>query len=741
MITVDLISPGGAFTPAAIGNTQELTTTFSMTSGTATLDCIGASPFVSGDTGKYILIEGPGSDGVSGKWLFGTITYVSATRVTLSVNATKTISSVSCLCFWGSDDGPGFRAFHTWAQAQVDTITATFGSGSKKFMFCTTDPGGNRGGSLGYGLHGVTYQGNGSSQTKLIVPPVNRAFALGATFYIKGGSGAWSDPGSTGYTARLDSVAVGANTVTCKVTARATLFSANTYALITGLDQFGFGQPPDPYLYEWVYITNVNTTTGVITFLTGVSNAYLDTWPVFNTGNPGLEPDQGGPATLYALDPNWDLDVTFQGIELYNPNGQTHTKCRRMTFTDFKVSDGIGLIPTGSDHVEFYNCNLQYSMEIDKLVTYVLFDNTITGQQVFQSPVGTVIYQNGCVIDSFNGTSKIMEVNNSTVTQYLSLGSTAVGRTESFTTTGSTFGGVLTYTGCSDSGDQHPGSGLVGSYTMSNGLITIPISGRAYALRWAIPGCKCYFLGGASGSIPLGPGFRVLSVTGDATNIYVQTDWPFSGNFQSWNGSLQAYPSEYISFAPSTVGSTDEAFGVFAAATALGYNAPGSYYKGTFTGATAGTEFGTNPVVTNPLYGGKLISLKVTIITPYTGAQGTLKWERIFGGGSVQTGTDYATITAYHPVFDLKTGPRTITITPDGNVTGSVGSDSGLAFPSSTAWIQNYFDGMGTGSADIRSEYAGNNAVGPVFTAELIMNPNIALPTAVAPLRLRLRAA
>jgi len=43
----------------------------------------------------------------------------------------------------------------------------------------------------------------------------------------------------------------------------------------------GFGQPPNPFWYEYVYITNINAGTGVITFQSPLENTYLDTWPVF----------------------------------------------------------------------------------------------------------------------------------------------------------------------------------------------------------------------------------------------------------------------------------------------------------------------------------------------------------------------------------------------------------------------------------------------------------------------------
>jgi len=87
---------------------------------------------------------------------------------------------------------------------------------------------------------------------------------------------------------RLNSVSAGVSTVTCKTPAETAQFSVNTWALITGLDMMGFGQPPNPFWYEYVYITNINAGTGVITFQSPLENTYLDTWPVFFAGTAGV---------------------------------------------------------------------------------------------------------------------------------------------------------------------------------------------------------------------------------------------------------------------------------------------------------------------------------------------------------------------------------------------------------------------------------------------------------------------
>lgn len=735
MITVDITSPGGAFTPAASGNTQELTTTFSITSGTNTLTCNGATPFVSGDTGKYILIHGPGSGGFDGTWLFTTMTFVSSSQVTLGTNATKTLTAASAYCAWGNDDGPAFRAFNTWAQAQSDSITLTLGT-SKKFIFATGEAA-PRGGSLSWGVtQTLTIQGTGSSSTKLIYCGVSGSFGFGATNYLKSGDGTWG--GSSIFTARLNTVLAGSSQALCKTIADASLFTTNTWALLSSTDLMGTGQPPNPFLFEYVYMTNVNTGSGVITFQNSVSNAYLDTLPNFSAGTAGAQPDEGGPATLYVLDPGWNVDATFQGFTFINGFGQATTKARKLVFRDVTVPDTAGLIPTGSKAVEFYNCNLSsYQMEIDKITESVIFDATVTGQLLFQSSIDRVIIRNGSTISSLNGTPRFLEVYNSTVGN-VGLGATSFGRTDSFITSGSTFNGTFTYSGATDSGDN---TGVLQTdYTLSSsGVITMPRSGRPYAgLRWAVPGTRCYFTGrettGSLRTVDWGPTFTVRSVTADATNIYVQTDWPYTSGFQSWMTRINVVPSQYLSFGSDTVSSTVEVQRLMAA-TAASRGIPGTYVTAALNGGNCGTDVGSSSIAVTPQTGGKLISLTVNVTTPYTGIAPTLNWGKATQFVLAAGGASFVT---WNPRLDLKTAGTRV-ITPSG-VTGTAGADANLSLPSADAWLSHWLSSMSTGSTDIRTEYAGNPSVGPVFTVEMILDQGF-IPTAVAPLLLRLIAA
>jgi hypothetical protein len=737
MITVDFLSTGGLFT-AGNGDAQELTTTFSITSGTNALTCNGASPFVSGDTGKFFQLKGAGSSSPTSDILEGTMTYVSANQVTLSVNATKTLSTASAYLIWGNDDSAGMRAFNDWARSQSDSITLTLGVGAKNFLFASTDnaPPTGRGGGFTWGIpNPVTIQGNGTSSTKFFFTSVVRSSGFCSPNWYKSGNGNWGS--ASNYVARLDTVNAGSTTVQCKTIADAALFTTDTWALITGLDMQGSGDPPNAHLYEYVYMTDVNTTTGVITFQSALVNTYLDTWPVYQAGIPGNRTDKGGPATLYVLDPGWNVDATFKDLATYNPFGQSPSKCRNITFDNVECLDPYGHFPTGTITTTYKNCDMtSFSpMEVDKLANECVFDNTQTNQLFFQSSINRVTIKNNSVIGSLNGTPRFLSLESgATITGTTAIGVAAYGPCDSVTASDTTFTGAVSYGGYADTGDP---TSLLTAYTMDNsGLITMPRSGRANTTSlWGVPGNRCYFVGrettGGLRLVNWGHMFNVLSTWSDATNIYVQTDWPYSGGFPSWVLRIAVVPAKIADFASTVTGGT--AVDIIKRQTALGLTKTGVYSYAELNGATCGVAT-AGAVYNAPLNtGGRLVSLKVNVTTPYTGDASALNW-----GKATQTAqsADGSSFLNWDPRFDLRTtGLRTIT--PSG-VTGAVGADS-LSAPPTNAWLSCWMSSMQS-SRDIRSVYNGNNALGPVFTAELIVDQGPFTPAAVMPLRFRVRA-
>jgi len=706
MPTVDIISPGGAFTPAAAGDTQELTTTFTISSGSPNLTCNGASPFVSGDTGKTFTLSLGGNQGPTGTFLGGTLTYVSSTQVTLSVNATSNLSATSATLIWGTDDAPAFRAFNTWAQSQVSPITLTLGTGAKSFIFGSADSNGIRSNSISWNIPvALTVTGNGNSTTKFY-SSIGTGPSWGAPNALKTGDGHYTDQS---WTARLNTVNAGATTLICKAPTDASQFSTNTWALITGIDMQGSGDPINPFWFEYVYITNISG--GTITIQSPLVNTYLDSWPVFQPWSAGFHVDEGGPATLYAIDPGWNINVIYQNFGINgSAGGQSYGAGYNVQWQGVKQYDTYGITPTFTNFVSFTGCDLSsYQMEYDKCVYKCVFDSTTTAQLFIQSSNNLVIVQNGCnIAGGFNGTPRVLEVHDSTVGG-IGLGPPFAGRTDSFITTNSTISSTMYYGSSSDS------SAIQTDYSMSGGVITIPRSTLTYACRWMIPGQVCYFGGNNTAWVM----FKVLTVTGDATNIYVTTDWPYGG-FPSWALQIKTVPSLYVNFASNT-SSTDPTTTNLVAATSAGYSKPSVYTIATFNGGNLGID-ATGLTATFPQATGKLVSYTINVTTPYTGAQSTLFWHAFAEFDNATIVKSDLSTTTYGPHIDLRTaGIRTIT--PAG--ANLLGSDSALAVPSSPTWICGAPGGGTTSgglcaSQNIQAEYNGNPSVGPVLTIILI---------------------
>jgi len=710
MPIVDITSPGGAFSPSAVGNTQEVTTTWTIGSGSTSLTCNGASPFVSGDTGKTFLLQGAGT---AGGYLVGTLTFISANQVTVSVAAGTALSATSAYFAWGTDDSAAFQACNVWAQAQTSAITVTLGTGSHVFLL--TDSDFPRINSIAYNVKQPLHVlGNGSSSTKL----VGTNITLGTLLAFAVGDGV----------AKLTNrVNAGDTQAICKTPSDASGFTVGNWLMLSGLNLQNSGAPPNLQYFEFVQVTGVNSTTGVVSFATPALNTYLDTWPVFS------DTDNGGPAAIYAMNSTWFMDVTYEGIGLNNVSGQTYAKGYSAKFIDFKVFDGSGFTPSQGFFNSFTNCDLSsYLMEYDKCIYKTVFDGTVTGQIFNQSVNNQIVIQNGCTISSLNGCARFTEIHDSTINGGLGLGANGFGRCESFISTNSIINGTYAQRGVIDAN--------LAAYSMSGGIITIPKSSLTYGDQWQIPGAYCYFSGNTGSPdfipVPWGPMFKILSLTDDATNVYVMTNWG-GGGFPSWASSISNVPEDIVNFDVHTTGS-DPNIANFVSATAAGYTRPQTR-SGTWNlnGGNLGGP-STGQPITLPPVAGKLVSWIVDVTTPYTGTHSTLSWIQQADRSPFLGAAPTFTPTLYAPHIDLRTvGKRIIT---SSSVT-SFGADSGLALPDANGWLPSFFD-LFCASSDISAEYAGNPSVGPVFTTTIITDQGVdpVLPAAVVPLRMRLHS-
>jgi hypothetical protein len=226
-------------------------------------------------------------------------------------------------------------------------------------------------------------------------------------------------------------------------------------------------------------------------------------------------------------------------------------------------------------------------------------------------------------------------------------------------------------------------------------------------------------------------------------NIRVQTNetgsWPSSKLLSGYSTiRLRSRGLRTVSFENCT--GTEQAVDLSQAAAR---NKPfGSYTKREYTGqmptagssgnriSAAGAVAGTGSRV--PMTG-FITSLKINVITPYTGVQGTLT------AGLAQFGINLnvnGTSTGFNPRINVRE-PGERVFTPGVAATGGQSGDT-LPTLSADAWILNGFDPVL--STNVTTEYLGDTGVGPVFTIEMITDQGGSTgPIAVTPLRMRLR--
>jgi hypothetical protein len=528
--------------------------------------------------------------------------------------------------------------------------------------------------------------------------------AYGATF-LEGASGYnWGTPAQRQdnlHSARLQTVLAGASAVTLISPGDVTLFNENEWALITGLCLQEDGYPSNPAFFEWVYITDI--TGSVITFSNPLAYDYKSTWPFYNGGS-GLQVDQGGPATLYAIDPQWNFNGELWGAELSVLSVATNAQARRIRFKDVSVPSGQCPIPSQCGLWIADGCDFTPStMEVDKFVKTIRMKDTSIGVIQFQNAgsIETFIGEN-ITANYFLGTPTTTYLKNPTILTDFKPGAIlGYGNSKTLVVEGGTTLTVL----AGGTEDKGPGDlGVNNTYSMSNGIITIPSNGVPL---WATPrnngrpGGICQWRGSFNG---YEGGFEVIDVTQSGTDTLVQTS--LAG---TW---------------PAVQGDGDKLYIVtHSAPTALFRNVTGSNIAvdfSTISGAKplfscSTRTYGQGGIALNsgstfPLHG-ILQQITITVTRAYTGAQGTLT--AVFAAAGLGgTGKTYLENATWSATIDLKAAPRTIVITPSA-VTGKAAGDT-IAVPGSVMFCQSQdFEP----SADISGEAQG---LWPIFTVECI---------------------
>jgi len=218
--------------------------------------------------------------------------------------------------------------------------------------------------------------------------------------------------------------------------------------------------------------------------------------------------------------------------------------------------------------------------------------------------------------------------------------------------------------------------------------------------QWAVPGSILWWRGAYQNETA----FKVIDVTQDANNTYIQTNL---------TGGFPAVPLDggnlYMNNDPAPEFTCTNCTGG-ADAVDLSQSPAGapiySYSKRTYTGGTL-LPYPNQPPF--PTLWGKLVSITLSVSKPYTGALGTLTLQA----------TDEPTLESndsffrYTPVINLKIAGDRI-ITPSG-VTGAQSADSALSLPGNV-----WFTGAAFLGPNISSNISGEDpSTWPIVTIEI----------------------
>jgi len=440
----------------------------------------------------------------------------------------------------------------------------------------------------------------------------------------------------------------------------------NPVVALTCLDLQGDGSPANTHLCEYPQVSSL-ASWPFIELTASIRDTYLETYPLYNAGSGG-QPDHGGPATLFVVDPAIDCVQEFQNLTFDPGAAQTYARCVSVTFRNCLLLGTAAFSPSQSKNTYYYDSEVpDADVEIDKLCELLYAENTLFNTLNFQSSAANLLHLvDTTVTTKIEGLPKNALIEGGTI-ESLGIGAHSYGKTYSLTVQSSVNGpaiineihtkGVGTAVNLTESG-----------FTMSGGIIIIP---NTYHLPqpWAIPGlCLWSGFNFADGS------FSILSVERDGDgNTLVTTDqegtWPDIPN--SGTITIRVHPCPDVTFDEDVTGCE----WADALAKAPPHKPLGSYWEQEYVSPVQGSSVN-----------GRVFGYIERIIFNVTEA-GTGTFRFCEFNNAIVHGADGTTISDFGPVVDMtQTGIR---IMEPGSTTGKVGSDSRMDIPSTGYWFAN----------------------------------------------------
>ena len=671
-IFYNIVTDGGA---ACNGDVVTVTRSISIGRGARVLS-VSADTFASDDVGKAIGIPGAGNGG--GRFIARIASFMNPQTIVLDRGAANGLSAVSKDITYGTDDAPMFMGFYKWGIAnQGDKqIVLSIPKGANCWFGSNNWSANVRlGNAWAAGIKNLLVEGAGATINSV----GGVGFRLGGRGICQAGLASVK-----GCSARIDSAQAGATRITLTPSSLASghisRFPVGKWLMLGGLDTQGlwnspYGFPPNQTIFEWRQVAGVDAATGVITLDRPLSNTYLSTWPNYNQGN-NFEADNGGPATIWAVDDTWNSTIEYRGLTI-NQEGQTYSEARHVTYRGVTFVGGHGGIPTQNETWSAIDSRFTDAvMETDKLIGIMTMDRVTIRQIKFQSAsTDRLVMKNSVVTKMLDGTAKRADISDSHLGAF-KVGAYAYGVAPGpVVCTRCTVGAFGLYGGFVQS--DH-----LSAYSMSGGVISFPntaATGSGPAHRWVVPGATIFW--SAPGYLTVGS-FKVQAVTQDATNTYVQTNAP--GGFPSIGGPISyrtgvmpRFTCDACSGDPALVATS-----VQSGATPLAPLA--TYSRRSYAPSGPSKNLGSLVVI------GKLVSLTINVTQAYSGTDpAILNPTGEFHNFTVKH-SDWSRYD-WWPTINLKVAGERV-ITPSGvtcnGAPGGCSGDLNLAVPEAI-WLSN----------------------------------------------------
>jgi hypothetical protein len=571
-----------------------------------------------------------------------------------------------------ADDATAFTNFNTWAKAQTRPIYLVLPPGK----YHTTGSG-----NFTNGVKKLIIAGYGATVDNILI-----------------GTGIQENNTKS---ALVNDVPAGTDTITLKIPSEYTRFRVGGWVALTAYDMQGYGYPPNPYYFEYRKINSINSSTGAIVLNKPLLNSYSSTYPLWYAGSPSAA-NEGGPATLYAMHPDWDREVTFVGLTFHCPN--VFGAARSVTYKDCNF---LGTSPSPSVGVDVAHINCTFDgtslTEVDKSVSLLRYDKLMQKTLKIQSAsIENCVISNSRLFQ-LTGTAKNQVIQNTEIAGELKLGPIGYGTTESLVMNDCKVGTLA----WQFAGTSWPAT----SY--AKGTFTAP---RATWLDKHLTGIapgQTYFMVSSAGRLALP--FKIKNIRDDGRNIHVDTTLPatvnvpkvdIGGGAMGW--SFIAHPCPSATVTDST--GCQDVLNMSNAQKGKPFGSYALYHLiGNFRDTTP-----TSFVV------GNLVKMRVNVIRPYTGTLGSLILKMDQFGFDSLTNANGSSFSNWDPQINVKiAGERVIT---PGRTTGAQSGDANITI--NGVWItRSMRPYMGPGNpSDIGSE---NETVWPIVDVELTTNQGI----------------